>query len=54
MCTNASTYLVVKKKFVSQMVLECGRILKRGVRPKTGSGQRYSSGFDVTGLLWSH
>ena len=27
MCTNVSTCLVVKMKFISQMVLECGRIL---------------------------
>ena len=27
MCTNTSIYLVVKMKFISQMVLECGRIL---------------------------
>ena len=33
------------------MVLDCGRILYRGViKPKTAIGQRYSSGFDVTGL----
>ena len=30
MCTNTSTCLVVKIKFISQMVLECGRIY-RGV-----------------------
>ena len=27
MCTNTSTCLVKKMKFVSQIVLECGRIL---------------------------
>ena len=27
MCTNTSIYLVVKMKFISQTVLECGRIL---------------------------
>ena len=35
-------------KFVPQIVLECGRILKRGVKPKTASVQKYSSGFYVT------
>ena len=31
MCTNTSIYLVVKMKFISRTVLECGRILYRGV-----------------------
>ena len=53
MCTNTSTYLVVKLKFIPFIVLECGRILWRGVRPKVASGQKYSSGFDVIGIMWS-
>ena len=51
MCANTSTCLAVKMKFVPQIVLECGKILYRGVKPKTASGQKYSSGFDVTGLI---
>ena len=27
MCTNTSIYLVVKMKFISRTILECGRIL---------------------------
>ena len=53
MCTNTSICLVVKMKFISQTVLECGRILWSCVRLKTASGQKYASGFDVTSLLWS-
>ena len=51
-CTSTSTCLVVKMKFVPQIVLECGRILWRDVKPKTLSGQKYFSGFDVTSPLW--
>ena len=50
-CTNISTYLVVKVKFISFVVLECSKISLRGVRPKVASGQKYSSGFDVTDLM---
>ena len=48
MCKNASTYLVVKKKFVSQMVLECGRILWEALFP----GLDLDSGLDWT-LDWT-
>ena len=48
MCTNISTYMVVKMKFISFVVFGCGKILWRGVRPKVASGQKYSSGFDIT------
>ena len=43
-----STYVVVKMKSISFIVLECGRIIQRGVRPKVASGQKYSCGFDIT------
>ena len=53
MCINTSIYLVVKMKFISQTVLECGRILLSGVRLKTANGQKHASVFDVTSPLWS-
>ena len=48
MCTITSIYLVMRMKFISFIVLECGRILYGGVRPKVASGQKYFSGIDVT------
>ena len=51
MCTNTSTYLVVKMKFISFIVLECGRInFYRGV-----SGQKLQvvKNIDVIGIMWS-
>ena len=41
MCTSTSI------KFISFIVLECGRILLRGIEPKIASGQKNSS-FDIT------
>ena len=34
MCTNTSINLVVKMKFISSMVLKCGKILWRALKPK--------------------